>query len=66
MKTVHVKNIDSDSLFLLKRLSEFNKAMVINKDTVTLKNIGNEEYASLLELKKQIKENQNKEIIIYE
>ena len=66
MKTVHIKNIESDSLFLLKRLSEFNKGMVINKDTITLKNIDNETYSSLLELKKEIKEKQNKDIIIYE
>ena len=63
-KTVHIKNIDSDGLFLLKKLSLFSKSMVISKDTFILKNITLEDYASLLDLKKEIKDNQNKQIII--
>jgi hypothetical protein len=38
--------------------------MVISKDTFILKNITLEDYASLLDLKKEIKESQNKQIII--
>jgi hypothetical protein len=63
-KTVHIKNIDSDGLFLLNKLSHFSKSMVISKDTFILKNITLEDYASLLDLKKEIKDNQNKQIII--
>jgi hypothetical protein len=63
-KTVHIKNIDSDGLFLLNKLSLFSKSMIISKDTFILKNITFEDYASLLEIKKEIKDNQNKQIII--
>ena len=63
-KTVHIKNIDSDGLFLLNKISLFSKSMIISKDTFILKNITLEDYASLLEIKKEIKDNQNKQIII--
>jgi hypothetical protein len=63
-KTVHIKNIDSDALFLLNKLSLFNKSMVISKDTFILKNITLEDYALLLEIKNEIKDSQNKQIII--
>lgn len=63
-KTVHIKNIDSDALFLINKLSLFSKSMVISKDTFILKNITLEDYALLLDLKKEIKDNQNKQIII--
>jgi hypothetical protein len=63
-KIVHVKNIDSDSFFLLKSLSVFNKSLRVIKDTFILKDISTEVYNSLLDLKKQIKQKQNKEIII--
>lgn len=63
-KTVHIKNIDSDSFFLLKTLTTFNRAMIISKDTFILKNIAKEDYARLLDLKKEIKQKQNKEIIV--
>lgn len=63
-KTIHIKNIDSDALFLINKLSLFSKSMVISKDTFILKNITLEDYALLLDLKKQIKDSQNKQIII--
>lgn len=63
-KTIHIKNIDSDALFLINKLSLFSKSMVISKDTFILKNITLEDYALLLDLKKEIKDNQNKQIII--
>ena len=63
-KTVHIKNIDSDALFLLNKLSLFSKSMVISKDTFILKNITLEDYALLLEIKNEIKDKQNKQIII--
>lgn len=63
-KIVHIKNIDSDSFFLLKSLSVFNKSLRVIKDTFILKDISTEVYNSLLDLKKQIKQKQNKEIII--
>jgi hypothetical protein len=63
-KIVHIKNIDSDSFFLLKTLTTFNRAMIISKDTFILKNIAKEDYARLLDLKKEIKQKQNKEIIV--
>ena len=63
-KIVHIKNVDSDSFFLLKKLTTFNRAMIISKDTFILKNITKEDYAHLLDLKKEIKHNQNKEIIV--
>lgn len=63
-KTVHIKNIDSDGLFLLNKLRIFSKTMIISKDTFILKNITLEDYASLLEIKKEIEDNQNKQIII--
>ena len=63
-KIVHIKNIDSDSFFLLKSLSVFNKSLRVIKDTFILKDISTEAYNSLLDLKKEIKHKQNKEIII--
>ena len=63
-KIVHIKNIDSDSFFLLKTLTTFNRAMIIIKDTFILKNISKEDYSRVLDLKKEIKHNQNKEIIV--
>jgi hypothetical protein len=38
--------------------------MIISKDTFILKNIAKEDYARLLDLKKEIKQKQNKEIIV--
>jgi hypothetical protein len=63
-KIVHIKNIDSDSFFLLKSLSVFNKSLRVIKDTFILKDVSTEAYNSLLDLKKEIKQKQNKEIII--
>lgn len=65
-KIVYVKNINADSFTLLKKLSSLNRPMVLIKNTITLKNINEEDYAYLLELRKDLKKTMNNDIIIYE
>lgn len=63
-KIVHVKNVSADSAKLLTSLMKFGKKITLNKDTFTLKDVDNEDYIYLLALKEEIKNSENKSIII--
>ncbi len=63
-KTIYVKNIDSDALFLLKGLQKLGKTIGMNKDTFTLKDVTEDEYNEILNLQSVIQKTQNKKILI--
>jgi hypothetical protein len=65
-KTIYIKNIDSDSLFLLQSLQKIGKKIGMNKDTFTLKDVSEDEYKEVLELQQIIEKTQNKKILITE
>ena len=63
-KTIYVKNVESDALFLLKGLQKLGKTIGMNKDTFTLKDVTEDEYKQILDLQQLIEKTQNKKILI--
>tara|TARA_R110000868_G_scaffold181220_8_gene422094 strand:- start:3415 stop:3624 length:210 start_codon:yes stop_codon:yes gene_type:complete len=64
IKKVYIKNVDSDSLILLKSLQKLGKTIGMNKDTFTIKDVSNDEFNLLLEIQQNIEKTQNKKILI--
>jgi hypothetical protein len=63
-KTIYVKNVESDALFLLKGLQKLGKTIGMNKDTFTLKDVTEDEFKQILDLQQLIEKTQNKKILI--
>jgi hypothetical protein len=63
-KIIYIKNIDSDSLFLLQGLQKLGKKIGMNKETFILKDVTEDEYKEIIELQQTIIRTQNKKIII--
>jgi len=63
-KTVYIKNVDSDGLFLLQHLQKLGKKIGMNKETFMLKDVTEDEYKKILELQVLIEKQQSKKIIV--
>lgn len=63
-KTVYIKNVDSDGLFLLQNLQKLGKKIGMNKETFMLKDVTEDEYKKILELQVLIEKQQSKKIIV--
>jgi hypothetical protein len=63
-KTVYIKNVDSDGLFLLQNLQKLGKKIGMNKETFMLKDVSEDEYKKILELQVLIEKQQSKKIIV--